>query len=61
MNPIRKSGVFLLLKIKVMAKGTEKSKERIVKKLKEQLVQFRNNPERLRRVQGKLATAENSN
>ena len=43
-----------------MAKGTEKTKERTVKKLREQLVQFRNNPEKLRRVQGRLATAENS-
>jgi len=43
-----------------MAKGTEKSKDRVIKKLKEQLVQFRDNPEKLRRVQGRLATAENS-
>ena len=41
-----------------MAKGTEKSKEKIVKKLREQLVKFKDNPEKLRRVQGRLATAE---
>jgi len=58
MNPIRKSGVFLLLKI--MAKSTEKSKDRVIKKLKEQLVKFRDNPEKAKRVQGKLMSLENS-
>ena len=43
-----------------MAKGTEKSKDRVIKKLREQLVKFRNNPEKTRRIQGKLMTLENS-
>lgn len=43
-----------------MAKGTEKSKDRVIKKLREQLVKFKDNPEKARRVQGKLMTLENS-
>ena len=43
-----------------MAKSTEKSKDRVIKKLKEQLVKFRDNPEKAKRVQGKLMSLENS-
>ena len=54
MNPIRKSGVFLLLN--VMAK--EKSKEKKLKKLNMQLVQFRDNPVKVKNIQNRIATVE---
>ena len=43
-----------------MAKGSERTKESKIKKLREQLVNFKNNPEKTRRIQGKLITLENS-
>jgi len=37
-----------------MGKGTEKSVENKRKRLENQLVQFKDNPEKVRRLQGKL-------
>lgn len=38
----------------------EKSKEKRIKKLKEQLVRYKDNPKMAAKVQGRLTTAENS-
>jgi hypothetical protein len=41
-----------------MPKGSEKTKEKRVKKLREQLVRFKDNPKMAAKIQGRLATAE---
>jgi len=38
----------------------EKSKEKRLKKLYEQLVQYKDNPVKVKRVEGRIATLENS-
>ena len=38
----------------------EKSKNKTLKKLREQLVQFRDNPVKARNIEGRITTLENS-
>jgi len=43
-----------------MGKGTEKSKEKRLKNLYMQLVQYKDNPAKAKKVEGRIATLENS-
>jgi hypothetical protein len=56
MNPIRKSGVFLFKKIKIMAK--EKSKVKILKKLNDQLKSHSDNPKMVGKLKQRILTVE---
>ena len=43
-----------------MAKGSEVTKERRIKKLRNQLANYKDNPKKAKGIQGRLMTLENS-